>query len=88
MSGLFLETTVEKRFASVEEAQAFGKQMDCYGSVAARPDCITSDGAKFKLRKYHKHTVVTDVDTSNKMQQTFTLPALFPNQKFVYILED
>jgi len=82
---LYLETTVEKRFASLKEAQAFGKQMDCYGSVSARPDCITSDGAKFKLRKYHKHAVVTDMTTFDRLQKTFSVPALFPNQAFVHI---
>lgn len=79
---MYLETTVEKRFNSYEEAEAFGKQMDCYGSTPGLPDSITSDGAKFKLRKYHKHAVVTDVETYHQLQRTFSIPALFPNQAF------
>lgn len=79
---MYLETTVEKRFNSYEEAEAFGKQMDCYGSAPGRADSITQVEGKFKLRKYHKHAVVTDIETYHQLQRTFSIPALFPNQAF------
>lgn len=85
---VYLETTVEKQFNTVEEAQAFGAQMDKYGNVAARPDCITRAGDKFTLKKYHEHAVL-NAHAYNALRGDFTsLPTLFPNQAFVYIEED
>ncbi len=85
---IYLETTVEKRFNTIEEAQAFGAQMDKYGNVAARPDCITRDDTKFMLKKYHEHAVL-NANAHKWMRGEFTdIPALFPNQAFVHIEED